>query len=126
MRRTPSSPTTGRPVATNPRRMTGAGRSPGAPGTAWRRERPEARAGRRHGDRERNPMTSVLRVNEPAASLHDDAAEQLARVMAERRITPVFQPILRFQEGSIIGHEALVRGPEGSLVHTPSELFAAA
>ncbi|HZZ93279.1 MAG TPA: GGDEF domain-containing protein [Usitatibacter sp.] len=71
-------------------------------------------------------MTSALRVNEPAASPRDDAAEQLARVMAERRITPVFQPIFRFQEGHIIGHEALVRGPEGSLVHTPSELFAAA
>jgi EAL domain-containing protein (putative c-di-GMP-specific phosphodiesterase class I)/GGDEF domain-containing protein len=60
----------------------------------------------------------------PAA--RDDAARQLARVMAERRITPVFQPIFQFREGRIVGHEALVRGPEGSLVHTPSELFAAA
>jgi EAL domain-containing protein (putative c-di-GMP-specific phosphodiesterase class I)/GGDEF domain-containing protein len=66
-------------------------------------------------------------VNEPNLPLpREDAAEQLARVMAERRITPVFQPIFQFREGSVIGHEALVRGPEGSLVHTPSELFAAA
>jgi len=65
-------------------------------------------------------------VNEPAAGWRDDAAEQLSRVMAERRITPVFQPIFQFREGRIVGHEALVRGPEGSLVHTPSELFAAA
>ena len=71
-------------------------------------------------------MASPARVNEPAAAFRDDAAEQLAHVMAERRISPVFQPIFDFSAGRVIGHEALVRGPEGSLVHTPSELFAAA
>jgi EAL domain-containing protein (putative c-di-GMP-specific phosphodiesterase class I)/GGDEF domain-containing protein len=71
-------------------------------------------------------MASPAQLNEPIPSPRDDAGEQLARVMAERRITPVFQPIFLFREGRIVGHEALVRGPEGSLVHTPSELFAAA
>jgi EAL domain-containing protein (putative c-di-GMP-specific phosphodiesterase class I)/GGDEF domain-containing protein len=71
-------------------------------------------------------MASTPRLDESPPSPRDDAAEQLARVMAERRITPLFQPIFQFGEGTIVGHEALVRGPEGSLVHTPSELFAAA
>jgi EAL domain-containing protein (putative c-di-GMP-specific phosphodiesterase class I)/GGDEF domain-containing protein len=47
-------------------------------------------------------------------------------VLEERRLAIVFQPIFGFREGAILGHEALVRGPEGSRVHTPQQLFAAA
>jgi EAL domain-containing protein (putative c-di-GMP-specific phosphodiesterase class I)/GGDEF domain-containing protein len=65
-------------------------------------------------------------VNEQVTHLHDDAAAQLRRVLAERSVTPVFQPIFDFRSGRMVGHEALVRGPEGSLVHTPAELFGAA
>ncbi len=46
--------------------------------------------------------------------------------MEGRKLTTVFQPIFAFREGHIEGHEALVRGPEGSLIQTPTELFAAA
>ena len=53
-------------------------------------------------------------------------AEQLRRVLQEKTLRTVFQPIFGFREGHIVGYEALVRGPEGSLLQTPTELFAAA
>jgi len=65
------------------------------------------------------------RVNEGGNSRRD-IAEQLRRVIEERNITSVFQQIFRFREGRMLGYEALVRGPEGSLIQTPFELFSAA
>ena len=65
------------------------------------------------------------RVNEGDRA-HRDAAAQLRRVIEERNITSVFQPIFGFREGRMLGYEALVRGPEGSLIQTPFELFSAA
>ena len=38
----------------------------------------------------------------------------------------VFQPIVRASGGAIEGYEALIRGPEGTLVHEPAGLFAQA
>jgi EAL domain-containing protein (putative c-di-GMP-specific phosphodiesterase class I)/GGDEF domain-containing protein len=46
-------------------------------------------------------------------------------VLQERQLSIVFQPIFSFLHGNILGHEALVRGPAGSL-ETPFELFKAA
>ena len=53
-------------------------------------------------------------------------SRQLGQVLAGRELAIVFQPIFGFREGAIVGHEALVRGPEGSLVESPGDLFAAA
>lgn len=39
---------------------------------------------------------------------------------------PVFQPIIDFRLRSILGFEALIRGPESSALHAPAALFAAA
>ena len=38
----------------------------------------------------------------------------------------VFQPIVRASSGLVEGYEALIRGPEGSLLHEPAALFAQA
>jgi EAL domain-containing protein (putative c-di-GMP-specific phosphodiesterase class I)/GGDEF domain-containing protein len=43
-----------------------------------------------------------------------------------RRLYPVFQPILDLQQGQYVSCEALLRGPEGSALHSPEQLFAAA
>ena len=55
-----------------------------------------------------------------------DASRELRRVLEEKSLATVFQPILGFREGRFIGYEALVRGPRGSLIQTPTALFAAA
>ncbi|HXZ47492.1 MAG TPA: GGDEF domain-containing protein [Usitatibacter sp.] len=55
-----------------------------------------------------------------------DASRELHRILEQKSLATVFQPIFGFREGRMTGYEALVRGPRGSLVHTPAELFAAA
>lgn len=55
-----------------------------------------------------------------------DEAAELQRIMAEGLLFPVFQPILDFRLRAILGYEALMRGPEGSLLHRPDQLFGSA
>ncbi len=61
-----------------------------------------------------------------ATQAQQDASRELRRLLVERRLATVFQPIFSFREGRIAGYEALVRGPRGSALQTPAELFAAA
>ena len=55
-----------------------------------------------------------------------DEAAELQRIMTEGLLFPVFQPILDFRLRAILGYEALMRGPEGSPLHRPDQLFGAA
>ncbi len=50
--------------------------------------------------------------------------EELASIVSEDRIDMVYQPIVDFRLGTILGWEALARGPAGSLLHSPTHLFA--
>jgi EAL domain-containing protein (putative c-di-GMP-specific phosphodiesterase class I)/GGDEF domain-containing protein len=65
-------------------------------------------------------------VKEQVTQIRQDSFAQLRHVIQERALSTVFQPIFGFREGRIIGHEALVRGPEDSMLRAPQELFAAA
>jgi EAL domain-containing protein (putative c-di-GMP-specific phosphodiesterase class I)/GGDEF domain-containing protein len=47
-------------------------------------------------------------------------------VLERRALATLFQPIFSFGEARVLGFEALVRGPEGSAIETPFELFGAA
>jgi len=55
-----------------------------------------------------------------------DVSRELRRLLESRALTTVFQPIYAFGEAQLIGFEALVRGPEGTVLQTPAGLFAAA
>jgi EAL domain-containing protein (putative c-di-GMP-specific phosphodiesterase class I)/GGDEF domain-containing protein len=61
-----------------------------------------------------------------STALAQDASLQLREAMQHKSLAYVFQPIFGFREGRTLGWEALVRGPAGSLIQTPAELFAAA
>lgn len=50
----------------------------------------------------------------------------LAGLLRSNRLYPVFQPIASLRDGSIYSHEALIRGPQETLLHTPDTLLAAA
>ncbi len=65
-------------------------------------------------------------MNDEATRVREDASLQLHRALDDHALTTVFQPIFGFREGRMLGYEALVRGPEGSLIQAPAELFAAA
>jgi diguanylate cyclase (GGDEF)-like protein len=56
----------------------------------------------------------------------DDEAVELQWIMSEGLLAPVFQPILDFRVRAILGYEALIRGPSGSALQRPDQLFAAA
>ncbi len=58
--------------------------------------------------------------------LMDDETAELSRILAGGLLYPVFQPIVDLRMRSILGYEALIRGPEESELHRPDGLFAAA
>jgi EAL domain-containing protein (putative c-di-GMP-specific phosphodiesterase class I)/GGDEF domain-containing protein len=50
----------------------------------------------------------------------------VAELIARRALTAVFQPIVDFDGGAILGYEGLIRGPAGSPLESPGALFAQA
>ncbi len=52
--------------------------------------------------------------------------ERLQDVLLRERVVMAYQPILRMKEGTVMGFEALARGPRGSGLETADALFGAA
>ena len=55
-----------------------------------------------------------------------DTCGELNKIILEKNISTVFQPIVCLRDGNIIGYEALSRGPESSTLQSPINLFKAA
>ncbi|MCP2091837.1 UNVERIFIED_ORG: EAL domain-containing protein (putative c-di-GMP-specific phosphodiesterase class I)/GGDEF domain-containing protein [Paraburkholderia sediminicola] len=53
-------------------------------------------------------------------------AISIVDLIARGQLSAVFQPIVDFDDGAILGYEGLIRGPAGSSLETPFELFAQA
>lgn len=49
--------------------------------------------------------------------------EELKKILVNKNIRSVFQPIVSLKTGKIFGYEALTRGPENSSLHMPGVLF---
>jgi len=47
----------------------------------------------------------------------------LAGLMRGNALYPLFQPIISLGDGSIYSHEALIRGPQNTPLHTPDKLL---
>ncbi|MFZ5944908.1 MAG: GGDEF domain-containing protein [Bacillota bacterium] len=52
--------------------------------------------------------------------------EQLKKIISNGEIRTVYQPIVSLKDGSILGYEALSRGPIGSSLESPLKLFSTA
>lgn len=50
----------------------------------------------------------------------------LGKIIADKRLTPHFQPIVDVARRDIHGYEALIRGPSGTSLHAPQRLFEVA
>ncbi|OJA91589.1 diguanylate cyclase [Burkholderia ubonensis] len=53
-------------------------------------------------------------------------AARTARLIANRALAAVFQPIVDLGSGTVIAYEGLIRGPRGTDLETPAALFAQA
>ncbi|MFY9487374.1 MAG: EAL domain-containing protein [Solirubrobacterales bacterium] len=53
-------------------------------------------------------------------------AEELDRILRDRLITSLYQPIIDLASRDTVGYEALARGPKGSPLEFPDRLFATA
>ncbi|MDO9423043.1 MAG: bifunctional diguanylate cyclase/phosphodiesterase [Methylobacter sp.] len=56
------------------------------------------------------------------SNLHNE----LTTILDGRQLTPYFQPIVSLSKRKIMGYEALIRGPFGSPLHSPFNLFGMA
>ncbi|QGZ60385.1 EAL domain-containing protein [Paraburkholderia acidisoli] len=54
------------------------------------------------------------------------AAPGVGALIAQRQLRAVFQPIVDFENGAILGYEGLIRGPAGSPLESPAALFSRA
>lgn len=50
----------------------------------------------------------------------------LQEIIAQRRLSALFQPIIDLKSGEFLGYEGLIRGPADSPLHSPVNLFGAA
>lgn len=53
-------------------------------------------------------------------------SEELQDIIKKAQITSVFQPIVSLRDGTVLGYEALSRGPKGSELESPEMLFSVA
>ncbi|MBZ5536998.1 MAG: EAL domain-containing protein [Acidobacteriia bacterium] len=65
-------------------------------------------------------------VNRSERKEQDALEQEVRKIITERIIHTVFQPIVHMASQQRVGYEALTRGPEGSLLENPEPLFAAA
>ena len=72
-----------------------------------------------------DPASPPARQPQPQL-LHGDGKGPMARLLRVGGLYPVFQPIVDLGTASIFAHEALIRGPKGSALHTPDALLRAA
>ena len=71
-------------------------------------------------------MPLALVQNNPLVSRSIGGKGTLKKVLNDGDLYPVFQPIVGLGNGSIYAHEALIRGPAGTTLHTPDALLRAA
>ncbi len=91
-------------------------------------------AGRSLQERSARYMSRILRearminVDEKFASARAELklSRRLEEVLKQRDLHALFQPILKMDNGEIIGYEGLIRGPSDSPLHSPMTLFKVA
>jgi diguanylate cyclase (GGDEF)-like protein len=52
--------------------------------------------------------------------------KMLQNILNQRNLSALFQPVIDFSSGAIIGYEGLIRSPANSPLHSPINLFSAA
>jgi EAL domain-containing protein (putative c-di-GMP-specific phosphodiesterase class I) len=61
-----------------------------------------------------------------ATPVAPEVAGELDRIVGDRAVRAVFQPLVDLDSGDVVAYEALARGPAGSPLESPAALFEAA
>ena len=69
-------------------------------------------------------MTSLSAVENFLSDIN--TFENLHGIGSRQTLSSVFQPIISIKNGSILGHEGLIRGLENTQLHSPVDLFTLA
>ena len=72
------------------------------------------------------PEARRARMKRPLEGQPLHAHGPLESVLEQGGLYPVYQPIVSLTDASIHAHEALIRGPRGTALHTPDALLRAA
>jgi len=56
-------------------------------------------------------------------NLQSDLFSKLHEIIEQRKLTAYFQPIICMPTAEIIGYEGLIRGPSGTPLHSPVDIF---
>ena len=70
--------------------------------------------------------SNVAYLKPPSAPMHIEGTDALHDILAGRKLSALFQPIIHMHSGDIIGYEGLIRGPSDSPLHAPMNLFKVA
>ncbi len=74
------------------------------------------------GQREAGETPETAGGERPLQS-HTELLRELYDVIEQRRLTPLFQPIIDLKSSRITGYEGLIRGPSDSTLHSPLKLL---
>ena len=56
----------------------------------------------------------------------NEIRKELTKILRDKTLNPLFQPIVNLNKQKIYGYEGLIRGPSDSLLHAPEKLFETA
>ncbi len=70
--------------------------------------------------------STLQAVLDSLSSAVRDGTAPLVQLMREGGLHCVFQPLADLREGNVYAHEALIRGPAGTPLHTPDRLLQTA
>lgn len=65
-------------------------------------------------------------ADKPDRKQPTELQKQLTRILDDKAIQTVFQPIVSLRDGAVLGYEALSRGPVNTPLQNPDALFAVA
>ncbi len=73
-----------------------------------------------------NSVTPLRLLTTDRSDLDRELCSELVAISRSQSLSALFQPIVDVSKAAIIGYEGLIRGPSGSLLHSPASLFKAA
>jgi diguanylate cyclase (GGDEF)-like protein len=73
-----------------------------------------------------NLASPIIELVSSQDSKEFSLCSELVEILHAQNLSALFQPIIDINKAAIIGYEGLIRGPSGSVLHSPATLFKTA